>query len=248
MIEARGDMKKIVCRRKEFFLVGIIVFLMLMMSSCSSNESNHSETGDDTHRSEQTGISTALTGIIDALAGSVYSVKYDANTGTGEVPVDGNDYEEGDQVIVLGSGTLTKDGYTFSGWNTQADGNGTTYQEGDEFLMGSEDITLYAIWNEKGVLVVRADATAGDAMINALAANNYKYVATDRVTFEAMSIDDLFDYDAVFYAGNSSGDSWAKAMAYLDAGGRFFIADNDVGWSYGGINILSNIPSGDLSY
>ncbi len=60
-------MKKIVCRRKEFFLVGIIVFLMLMMSSCSSNESNYSETGDDTHRGEQTGITTALTGIINAL-------------------------------------------------------------------------------------------------------------------------------------------------------------------------------------
>jgi hypothetical protein len=45
-------MKSIVCWRKEFFLVGIIVFLMLMMSSCSSNESNYSFNEDDTHWTE----------------------------------------------------------------------------------------------------------------------------------------------------------------------------------------------------
>jgi hypothetical protein len=66
-------MKNIVCWRKEFFLVGIIVFLMLMMISCSNNTTNYSETGDDTHRTEQTGITTALTGIINALNG------YDTN-------------------------------------------------------------------------------------------------------------------------------------------------------------------------
>jgi len=64
MIEARGAMKNIVCWRKEFFLVGIIVFLMLMMSACSSNESNYSFNGDDTHRTEQTGIINALTGLL----------------------------------------------------------------------------------------------------------------------------------------------------------------------------------------
>jgi uncharacterized repeat protein (TIGR02543 family) len=167
----------------------------------------------------------------------VYSVTYDANTGTGDVPVEANDYEEGDAVTVPGSGTLTKDGHIFGGWNTAADGSGNNYQEGDEFPMGAEDVTLYAIWvkvSGLGALVVRYDATAGDAMIAALAANNYRYAATDRTTFETMSIDDLLAYDAVFYAGSSSGDSWAKAMAYLDAGGRFFIADNDLGWSNGG--------------
>lgn len=168
----------------------------------------------------------------------VYSVTYDANTGTGDVPVDANEYEEGDTVTVLGSGTLTKDGYTFGGWNTAADGGGNTYQEGDDFLMGEEDLVLYAIWVEVeieaqglGALVVRYDTTSGDAMIAALAAEGYRYAATDRTAFEAMSMDDLFNYDAVFYAGSYSGDSWAKAMAYLDAGGRLFIADNDLGYS-----------------
>ena len=173
---------------------------MLMMSSCSTNESNYSETGDDTHRGEQTGITTALTGIISALDGKVYSVQYDANTGTGDVPVDGNDYKEGDQVTVLGSGTLTKPGYIFGGWNIAADGSGTTYQEGDQFPMGTEDITLYAVWKIGGVLVVSADSTAAAAMASALSVNNYINTTVNLSTFGAMSIGDLLGYAAVFYA------------------------------------------------
>jgi uncharacterized repeat protein (TIGR02543 family) len=37
-------------------------------------------------------------------------------------------------------------GYTFSGWNTKADGTGTAYQAGGTFTMGSADVTLYAKW------------------------------------------------------------------------------------------------------
>jgi hypothetical protein len=65
----RGPMKNIICWRKEFFLVGIIVFLMLMMTSCSSNESNYSLNGDDTNRTEQTEITSAITAITNALNG-----------------------------------------------------------------------------------------------------------------------------------------------------------------------------------
>ncbi len=170
------------------------------------------------------------------LQPDTFLVTYDANTGTGDVPVDNNDYEEGETVTVLGSGTLTKDGYTFEGWNTQADGNGTAYNEDDEIIMGTEDITLYATWIREiggsGVLIVSYDTNAGNAMGSALSANNYAYTTIDRDTFEGMSIDDLFDYDAVFYAGGYTEDDWAKAMEYLDEGGRFFIADNDLGYNH----------------
>ncbi len=166
-----------------------------------------------------------------------YLVIYDANTGTGDVPVDANDYEEGETVTVLGSGTLTRDGYTFEGWNTQADGNGTAYNEDDEIIMGTEDITLYAIWIREiggsGVLIVNCDPSAAGAMINALSANNYNTTTLTTLNdFEQMSLDTLFDYDAVFYAGGDTFDSWAKAKEYLDEGGRFFIADDDLGWHY----------------
>jgi len=161
-----------------------------------------------------------------------YQVTYDANSGTGNVPVDDTAYHEGDTVTVLGAGTLTKAGYVFAGWNTQADGSGTTYNEGDVFLMGKENITLYAKWEKRvsNILVVAYDTGAANAMISSLEANGHTCVTKTRDEFEAMAVDELLVYDAVFYAGGYSGDSWAKVMAYLDAGGRFFIADNDLGY------------------
>ena len=41
-----------------------------------------------------------------------------------------------------------KTGYTFTGWNTQSDGNGTFYGEGESFTMPNNDVTLYAVWEE----------------------------------------------------------------------------------------------------
>lgn len=77
------------------------------------------------------------------------------------------------------------------------------------------------------VLVVAYDTAAATAMEAALTANGYTYLRVDRTTFQGMAVPDLLAYKAVFYAGGYSSDSWAKAMAYLDAGGSFLIADND---------------------
>ena len=45
-------------------------------------------------------------------------------------------------------GTLVKDNFVFTGWNTQADGQGTTYTYGVPFDLGSSNITLYAKWSD----------------------------------------------------------------------------------------------------
>jgi uncharacterized repeat protein (TIGR02543 family) len=79
-------------------------------------------------------------------ADPTYTVTYNANTGTGSVLIDSNSYLAGATVTVLGNGTLTKTGYTFSGWNTQADGNGTDRATSSTFTMGSANVILYAKW------------------------------------------------------------------------------------------------------
>src|SRR5262249_51919024 len=63
------------------------------------------------------------------------AVAYDGNGADGgSPPTDGaSPYSSGATVTVLGAGTLTRTGYTFAGWNTQADGGGTSYQPGDTF-------------------------------------------------------------------------------------------------------------------
>lgn len=104
------------------------------------------------------------------LSGSVttLAVTYDANGGTGTVPADNTGYAYGSTVTVLdNTGDLTKEHYTFGGWNTQADGNGTTYQAGNTFEI-TENTTLYAKWtlNTHTVTLPAAD-TYGTYTMNA---------------------------------------------------------------------------------
>jgi uncharacterized repeat protein (TIGR02543 family) len=73
-----------------------------------------------------------------------YTVTYDANEGTGSVP-DSETVEAGKNHTVLSGGGLSRTGYTFAGWNTQAKGGGTSYMAGNSFPVNS-NVTLYAQW------------------------------------------------------------------------------------------------------
>ena len=112
-----------------------------------------------------------------------YTVNYDANTGTGNVPVDANSpYEVGESVTVLGNiGTpaLTKQYHTFGGWNTQADGNGTPYQAGNSFNMPDNNVVLYAVWTaDTYTLTYDANGGTGNAPVDA----NSPYEVGESVT------------------------------------------------------------------
>lgn len=77
-----------------------------------------------------------------------YTVTYDGNGHTsGTVPVDSSAYLQNTPVNVAeNSGSLSKAGHTFTGWNTAANGLGTTYLPNAEFQMGVENVKLYAQW------------------------------------------------------------------------------------------------------
>ncbi len=61
-----------------------------------------------------------------------------------------------------------KTGYTFAGWNTQANGLGTAYSPGDTFTMGAANITLYAQWtaNQYSVTYDGNTNTGGTAPVD----------------------------------------------------------------------------------
>jgi uncharacterized repeat protein (TIGR02543 family) len=76
-----------------------------------------------------------------------YFVTYNGNGNDGgAVPSDGTGYPTGGTVTVLGAGTLSLSTGFFVGWNTAANGSGTTYLGGQTFSMGSANVTLYAMW------------------------------------------------------------------------------------------------------
>ena len=108
-----------------------------------------------------------------------YTVTYNKNGNdvTGTVPVDGNEYESGDVVTVLGNtGNLAKEHYTFGGWCMNVAGTGTVY--GPAPLEPSFEIsgntTLYAKWNVN---------THNVSMPNANQYGSYSASATSNVAY-----------------------------------------------------------------
>jgi uncharacterized repeat protein (TIGR02543 family) len=92
-------------------------------------------------------LSTFSATAVTNLFAATYSVIYNDNGATsGTVPTDATGYHNLDEVTVLGNtGSLEKTGFTFAGWNTQANGQGTTYATNDSFDISS-NATLYALW------------------------------------------------------------------------------------------------------
>ncbi len=76
-----------------------------------------------------------------------WTVTYDGNNPVGgTVPV-AQDVVDGESVTVASnSGSLSKTGYAFSGWNTKSDGTGIDYQAGSGSITPTGDIVLYARW------------------------------------------------------------------------------------------------------
>lgn len=92
-----------------------------------------------------------------------HTVTYDGNGNTGgSVPIDSTTYFEDAVVTVLdNTGTLTKTGYAFAGWNTEANGLGTDYAAASTLTMGKENITLYAKWYKTYYIVGDAGPAGG---------------------------------------------------------------------------------------
>jgi len=98
--------------------------------------------------------------------GGSNSVTYDGNGATGgSVPVDPNSYSNGQTVTVLGNpGSLVYTGYNFVGWQTQADGSGTTYKQGQTFTKGATAVTLYALWAGGYAYVANSQGGSGGSI------------------------------------------------------------------------------------
>ncbi len=95
-----------------------------------------------------------------------YTVTYDANWGTGAVPVDSELYEEGDNVTLSSGSDLTRDGYRFKGWTLSSEGSGTVYDAGESYTMGSGDVTFYAKWNEAYTVTYDINGGTGAVPVN----------------------------------------------------------------------------------
>ena len=77
---------------------------------------------------------------------NAYAVTYNANGATsGSVPVAQTKVKDVPLTLASNTGNLATNGLAFAGWNTQADGNGTTYAEGATYTANAA-VILYAKW------------------------------------------------------------------------------------------------------
>ncbi|MFD0958138.1 RCC1 domain-containing protein [Paenibacillus chungangensis] len=147
----------------------------------------------------------------------LYTVTYDGNgSNDGNLPTDNSAYSPDDSVTVLGNtGSLSRTGYTFAGWNTAADGSGTSYTPGDAFTMGAGNVTLYAQWLDNIVPAVAIQMKAAD---ESLYANDTW--TNQSVTVSVYATDDGSGLAALEYS-EDGGDSWQPVdgeMTYSEEG------------------------------
>jgi len=125
------------------------------------------------------GASYKVTGNVTLYAkwNPVYTITFDGNAGVGKVPSSllatvGTNY-----VVPLPYGTeLSKDGYTFGGWNTLLNGTGTNYNAGANYTANG-NVTLYAKWNP--IYTVTFNINGGVGTIPAIQAKkDTEYVIT----------------------------------------------------------------------
>lgn len=160
--------------------------------------------------------STAQT-TVKIPAKTSYNVSYDANGGTG-APSDQTKWY-GD-ALTLSSTHPTRTGYSFTGWNTAADGTGTSYASGASYTANAA-LALYAQWS----LDYALPTISGLTVIRCL--NTSGYPASEEGTYAKVSFGWALDSSAtggsyiVEYrtAGSSGSYSTAKASTAVSGTG-----------------------------
>ncbi|MBR2784900.1 MAG: InlB B-repeat-containing protein [Clostridia bacterium] len=135
-------------------------------SSSNTSVATVDENGIITVNSEATAGATTTITLVGKLTGEVRTfiiqtplpptIIFNSNGGTGTMA---------DQVIASGetvnltTNTFTKSGYTFSHWNTKADGSGRSYndkqQVTDAIFSSGTSLTLYAQWYDSSLTKVK---------------------------------------------------------------------------------------------
>lgn len=117
-----------------------------------------------------------------------YTFTYDGNSAdSGSVPTETSKQITQTATVSANTGSLVRAGYTFSGWNTQSNGGGTTYLSGSIFTVQSSNVTLYAKWTANTYTVTyNVNGGTGNAQrtISSVATN----VSTDSYTTGGASI------------------------------------------------------------
>ena len=95
----------------------------------------------------------------------VYTISFDANGGAG-APAMAQAHE--DETIYLSAVVPARADFTFLGWATDSSASVAEYRVGDKFTMGSEVVTLYAVWKLNPSLTYDLNGGSYDKLLSVL--------------------------------------------------------------------------------
>jgi len=174
---------------------------------------------------------------------NTYSITYDANGATGSPSKSSDSYTVDAAVARLATvGSMSKTGYNFGGWGTQAVGGVIA----DSFTVAS-NITLYAQWNIASYTLTY-DLAGGTGTIPAATSTNYLSTITLPSAADFTKVDTStppITYAFVAWSG-PSGTYNPGQTYYMPAGALTFTAlwtrIYNVTYSFSGGSVVSSIP------
>ena len=180
------------------------------------------------------------------------TVTFNANGATsGNVPVNITQ-NTGTKVYVPGnSGNLLKTNYDFAGWNTQDDGEGDNYEEGEDFDL-TGNITLYAKWDcAKFVNITKGTPSNGSFNISATG-SQYTCDGAAVITLSDITPSAGYRFKEITAPGSTSIDQTNKTVTYAQyANGSSTInvefeqiPTYTITWSVNGQTSTTNVTDG----
>lgn len=115
---------------------------------------------------------------------------------------------------------FTRSGYTFTGWNTQADGNGTAYLDGASYAF-TENLTLYAQWTP--VVVAQTSHTVTFVANDPTSSTTGTMSAQTSSAAADLTSENFTRPGYVFTGWNTQADG--NGTAYVDGASYDFAAD-----------------------
>ena len=161
----------------------------------------------------------------DAPLNIAFTVAYNNNGGAGSQTDASSPYAVGSTVTVLGTGTITRTGFAFSGWNTAANGSGTSYATNNTFTINAST-TLFAQWTR---VVVTTSTTVSSSANPSTYNQSITFTAsvqTNGVTAGNATSNYVFKVDGVAVATNAvSSGSATYTVSTLVSGVRSITAE-----------------------
>jgi len=130
------------------------------------------------------------------------TVTFDGNGGSGSMADESHNVP-----TPLTTDTFTRPGYTFAGWNTAADGSGTSYADGASYDFAA-DATMFAQWTAIPTKTVSFDSNGGTGSISDEVANVPTALTANSFTRAG------FTFAGWNTASDGSGTSYADAASY----------------------------------